>query len=189
MASPKDILPRLRSQIERGEPVLFTGAGFSLGARSSTGEQMPTSKALVEEFWQLAFPSTSLDSSTQLGDAFYAASLRGRSALSEFVQRRLSIQSESLPSFYRRWFSMPWSRCYTLNVDDLELALMRRYQLVKSLGSISATSGRKEGLAQSAADELLVVHWNGLVGDDISQLTFSSRGLWVPSVYSRRVDA
>ena len=173
MASPKDILPRLRSQFERGEPVLFTGAGFSLGARSSTGDQMPTSRVLTEEFWQLAFPSTPLDPSTQLGDAFYAVSQRRRSHLSKFVQMRLSVEGESLPSFYRRWFSMPWSRCYTLNVDDLELALMRRYQLVKSLRSVSATSGRKEGVNQSAPDELLVVHLNGLVGDDLSQLTFS----------------
>ena len=173
MASPKDILPRLRSQFERGEPVLFTGAGFSLGAKSSDGEPMPTSRTLTEEFWRLAFPSAPADSSTQLGDAFYAASQRRRSHVSEFVQRRLSVESESLPSFYRRWFSMPWSRCYTLNVDDLELALVRRYELVKALCSVSATSGRKEESNQSATDELLVVHLNGLVGDDLSELTFS----------------
>ena len=173
MADLKHILARLRSQFERGEPVLFTGAGFSLGAKSSNGEDMPTSKTLTEEFWKLAFPSDPLDPSTQLGDAFYAASLRKRSDVSKFVQRRLSVESESLPGFYRRWFSMPWSRCYTLNVDDLELALMRRYQLAKALASVSATSGLKEGVTQSATDELLVVHLNGLVGDDLSRLTFS----------------
>ena len=174
MANLDHVLPRLRSQFARGEPVLFTGAGFSLQARSSIGELMPTSKDLTEEFWQLAFPTTSLEATTRLGDAFFAASTRGSVALSQFIQRRLSVESESLPSFYQRWFAMPWSRCYTLNVDDLELAVMRRYQLGKTIGSISATSGRTESTSKASFDDLLVIHLNGLVGDELSNLTFSA---------------
>ena len=174
MANLDHILPRLKSQFERGEPVLFTGAGFSVGAKSSTGQAMPSSKVLTEEFWRLAFPSTSPDPGTRLGDAFHAALSRNRNALSRLIQERLSVESESLPSYYSRWLSMPWSGYYTLNVDDLELAVVRRYGLTKSIRSISATSGRTEDSSIGVVADLLVVHLNGIVGDDVADLTFSS---------------
>ena len=124
-------------------------------------------------FGSWAFPQTSTDPTTKLGDAFFAASLRSAGALAQLITRRLSVASESLPDFYQTWFAMPWSRCYTLNVDDLEIAVMRRYDVRKTLSSVSATSGRKEGVATHDSDELQVVHLNGLVGDQLSDLTFS----------------
>ena len=174
MANLKHIIARLRSQFERGEPVLFTGAGFSTAAKCPTGETIPTSGELKDAFWQLAFPATPPEPTTRLGDAFYAASVTNRSKLSQLIQRRLSVDSESLPSFYKQWFSMPWSRCYTLNIDDIELAAMRRYQLGQNVTVVSATSGRRDDTIKNLVDQLDVVHLNGLVGDSLPKLMFSS---------------
>ena len=168
------ILERLRSQFSRGEPVLFTGAGFSVEAKSQDGRPIPSSAALTEEFWDLAFPNQPIALATRLGDAFHAASMSEHSKLCRHIRERLSIDSESLPSFYQQWFSMAWSRNYTLNIDDLELAATRRYALAQQIVSISATSGRKEGVAKQTKDHLECIHLNGLVGDELPNLTFSS---------------
>ena len=173
MANIQHILPRLRSQFERGEPVLFTGAGFSIKAHSSTGELLPTSSELTREFWQLAFPDMAIEEGTRLGDAYYAALQRNRSSLAGLIAKRFSVDSESLPDFYRRWFSMPWSRCYTLNIDDVEIAASMRYGLGQSIQTVSATSGRIES-RDIGVNRIQVIHLNGLVGDQLSQLVFSS---------------
>ena len=173
MAISKHVIERLRSQFSRGEPVLFTGAGFSLDASSQDGTPLPSSTALTEEFWKLAFPSQPIAPNTRLGDAFHAALSSDQTRLRRLIQQRLSVDSESLPTFYQQWFAMPWSRCYTLNVDDLELAAMRRYSLAQNVLSISATSGRREGIARQRDEQLECIHLNGLVGDDLHHLTFS----------------
>ena len=44
--SAKDLqricIPHLRTQFKRAQPILFTGAGFSVAARNSSGETLPT---------------------------------------------------------------------------------------------------------------------------------------------------
>ena len=174
MSNLNYVFERLRSQFSRGEPVLFTGAGFPLEAKNQSGAPIPGSADLKEQFWGLAFPSDPLPDNTRLGDAFYAASMSNRRHFLSLISRIMSVDSESLPKFYQKWFSMPWTRCYTLNVDDLELATMRRYSLGQNIRSISATSGRSEGSRKNADDLLEVIHLNGLVGDEINCLTFSA---------------
>lgn len=175
MSSLDHIVDRLRSQFTRGEPVLFTGAGFSVEAYTTEGTPIPSSNRLVEAFWRLAFPSDPFDPTTRLGDAFHAASRRNPGGLSRLIQHELTVDGLSLPSFYQQWFSMPWSRCYTLNIDDIELAASRRFSLGQRVTSTSATSGRQQDIEQSGADQLEVIHLNGLVGDSLSDLTFSPR--------------
>ena len=174
MPTSKHIIDRLRSQFSRGEPVLFTGAGFSLEANSQIGTPMPSSVDLTHEFWKLAFAHEPFAPNTRLGDAFHAALTSDQAKIRRLIQDRLSVDAESLPSFYQQWFAMPWSRYYTLNIDDLELAVMRRYSLTRSVMSISATSGRKDGLGAQRVDHLECIHLNGLVGDELHNLTFSS---------------
>ena len=174
MPTSKHIIERLRSQFSRGEPVLFTGAGFSLEANGQDGTPVPSSETLTNEFWRLAFPSQPIAPNTRLGDAYHAALSSDQTRLRRLIQQRLTVDSETLPSFYQQWFAMPWSRCYTLNVDDLELAAMRRYSLPQNISSISATSGRREGVGSRSGGQLDYIHLNGLVGDELHQLTFST---------------
>ena len=123
---------------------------------------------------QVAFSGEHFDSNTSLGDVFHCALVRGRNKLQDFIQRRFTINADTLPEFYKTWFSMPWHTCYTLNVDDLEIAAMRVFSLPRNIQSISATTGK---LSDHRAPEnsMQVVHLNGMVGDTVDQLTFSER--------------
>jgi tetratricopeptide (TPR) repeat protein len=109
---------------------------------------------------------------TRLGDVFLAAKARGESKLRAFIQSRLSVRSDDLPDWYRVWFSMPWHRVYTVNIDDIELAVSRQFHLPRPIRAISATSGRVQGSESPTALE--VVHLNGAVWDELDQMTFSA---------------
>lgn len=164
-------IARLRSQVSRAEPILFYGVGLSSLARGSSGLPLPNTRDLAETFWKVAFPSEPFDQSARLQDAFRAAQVRNPKALLATVQQLLTVDSSSLPDLYRGWFSIPWYRCYTLNVDDLELAVARRFELRRDIRSVSATSDRRVGTGTEEALE--VVHLNGLLGDPLEALTFS----------------
>ncbi|MBC7172420.1 MAG: hypothetical protein H5U40_08345, partial [Polyangiaceae bacterium] len=72
----------------------------------------------------------------------------------------------------------PWARVYTLNVDDLELAVHRQFELPRKPLPISALPARIEPNDSAerlpASDELEVVHLNGLVGESLDSVTFST---------------
>jgi hypothetical protein len=174
------VLARLEAQTARADLILFTGAGFSSGADDSTGTKLPAGRGLTEELWKLAFPSDTFVPNTRLGDVFFAARMRGEAALKRFLNTRLAVRAESLPDWYRTWFSMPWQRCYTVNIDDLELAVSRRYKLPRPIRSISATSGRVQGSDDPSALE--VIHLNGTIWDDLQDITFS------PTDYGARLS-
>jgi hypothetical protein len=65
---------------------------------------------------------------------------------------------------------MPWARIYTLNVDDLDDAVARTFDLPRTLQIVSAVS--HEPLA--ARDRLLSIHLNGVLAD-FPDVTFSQR--------------
>ncbi len=169
--SLESVLSRLRSQMSRGEVILFLGAGFSTGAVDAAGKNLPEGGQLTKELWDLAFPGKPFDETTRLGDAYYAGKARNESELRRFIKTRLSVDAERLPEFYRTWFAMPWHRCYSLNLDDIELAVARRFDLPRAIRSLSATSGRAEGSKDPTALE--AVHLNGAVWDELDDMTFS----------------
>ena len=161
---------RLFSQMSRGEPVLFLGAGFSLGTVDQAGSALPSSKELTRELWSLAFSEDEYDPNTTLGDVFHCASMVGKNKLEKFISKRFSVNADVLPDYYRVWFSMPWHTCYTLNIDNLEIAVKSKFSLPRDIQSISATTDNTNAKRQ---DKLQVVHLNGMIGDPIERLTFS----------------
>ena len=166
---------RLASQLSRAEAVLFLGAGFSLDAKDHQGVHLPTSQQLAEELWAIAFPGTEFDNDATLGDTFHCALAKSPVSLRDLLHRRLSVKSDELPDHYAVWMSMPWFRCYTLNIDNLEIAVQHSAALERPLQPISAVSGELVGDASSINSGLGVVHLNGMLGDDIHSLTFSDR--------------
>ena len=165
---------RLSSQMSRGEPVLFLGAGFSLDAFDQAGQSVPTSSKLAEELWAIAFPKDDFDPNTSLGDVFHCALVRSRKNLHNYIQRRFTINADTLPESYKIWFSMPWHICYTLNIDDLETAATRTFSLPRDIQSISATTGNLSDY-RARANSLQLIHLNGMIGDGVDHLTFSER--------------
>jgi hypothetical protein len=167
----REALDELAAVITSGEAMLFTGAGFSSSARDVEGNPLPDSAQMSRELWSLVFEADEPDDSS-LQDLYDAALLRAPDRLRAYVAARLRVGDHELPAHYAAWFSAPWRRIYTLNVDDLERAVARQLALPRRLRSVSALAPGER--AAGDADELEVVHLNGLAGDAADEVTFST---------------
>jgi hypothetical protein len=113
--------------MSRGDLILFTGAGFSREARNPSGESLPGVDELKTALWTTAVADTSLDDRSSLGDVFEVAVQNAGNATRRLLEDRLTVDASTLPNFYRTWFSMPWLRAYTVNMDDLDQAVVRAF--------------------------------------------------------------
>lgn len=163
-------LRALAQVIETGEAMLFTGAGFSADARDLDGDPLPDSAQMIHELWPLVFDGEAPDDSS-LQDLYDVALMRAPERLGAYVARRLRIGDAALPAHYRTWFSAPWRRIYTLNVDDLEVAVQRQFALPRALRSLSALA---DGDASGQPGAVDVIHLNGMAGTNARELTFST---------------
>jgi hypothetical protein len=162
-------LKYFEEQVRTGRPILFTGAGFSLRARNVDGTTLPAVTDLTKHLWSVAFPGRDYDGSA-LGDVFEAGLLSRDTEVVRVMRRHLSVDWRTLPNEYRLWFSFPWHRIYTLNVDDLADAAQRAFELPRELRSLSARLDPVPG----TGDQLDVVHLNGRLSD-LPDVTFSQR--------------
>lgn len=148
--------------------ILFTGAGFSLDAKSLSGQPLPTAEELADELWKLAFDGPR--EGDRLQDVFEATLRQAKNAAIDLLKDRLTVDPKSIDEIYRLWFSFPWYRVYTLNIDTLPSAAVRAFDVPRELETISALSDPSP-LTESA--KLQVVHLNGTI-DDLPNVTFSS---------------
>jgi hypothetical protein len=113
--------------IASGEAMLFTGAGFSTDARDLDGRPLPDSRQMIRELWPICFgPDGGEPDDSSLADLYDVALVCARDRLSEYVARRLRIGDAPLPPHLAAWFGAPWRRIYTLNIDDIEVAVQRQ---------------------------------------------------------------
>lgn len=152
-APPPDMrdLRELRDLIASGDAMLFTGAGFSADAHDLDGNRLPHSEEMRRELWALIFGDEPPDDSS-LQDLYDCGLMKCSDRLHTYVQRRLRVGDKPLPRHFAAWFTAPWKRIYTLNVDDLETAVARQFQL----------------------PPIDVVHLNGVAGRPADKLTFST---------------
>lgn len=171
---PEGLADRLRPHVEAGDLVLFTGAGFTGDALSTGGDPIPTSASLLAQLWRIAFPDETPDDS-RLEDVYECAVAADEEATGELLRSRLLVDDESLPDTYRTWLSVPWARMYTLNVDDLDDAAGRRWDLPAPIRSVSALTDT----LPARPDGVLSIHLNGRVADfpamTFSQLQYGQR--------------
>jgi len=164
-----DRLRELAAIIRSGDAVLFTGAGFSAQASDHAGQPLPDSTRMIRDLSAMLFPDEPPDDSS-LADLYDVALLRAPEKLCRYLASRLRIGDAPLCPTFAAWFGAPWRRIYTLNVDDLEVAVARQFDLPRALVSISALAEREHPV-----DGMLeVVHLNGIAGDDPRQVTFST---------------
>jgi tetratricopeptide (TPR) repeat protein len=168
-AMPDELTKVFAGQLARGEMILFTGAGFSLDATAADGDPIPSVKTLKKMLWPIAFPGETFEEESELGDIFACALQASRKRTAELLKSVLTVDANSVPISYATWMGMPWRRIYTLNIDDLELAVQRKYDVTAKIRSVSAL---REGLPNKDA-ELLSVHLNGTL-EDIPDVTFSA---------------
>ncbi len=159
---------RLRRQLSSGELILFTGAGFSRGANTPDGVPISSVYDLRAELWRLAFPNVPADQDSTLGDVFDVALTRARNAVRDVLTRTLTADPSQLPERYRAWFSLPWYRHYTLNLDDLDEAVASHFSLPRD---VKAVAGHLDEIPASTL--LASVHINGRLRD-FPHVTFSA---------------
>jgi hypothetical protein len=161
---------RFRRQLARGEMVLFTGAGFSYDAIARDGRPVAQVDDLKVELARIAFPS-SPDAAEQssIADLYEVAVARGEGRVRQVFQDRLRVDPRQTPERFDRWFSMPWKRHYTVNVDDLDDIVNGRASLQRSIRSLSALAH-----ASVQGSELLSVHLNGRLRE-FPHVTFAAR--------------
>ena len=175
-------IPHLRSQFSRGAAVLFTGAGFSFDAISVSGEKLPCAAALSRALWEIRYPGIEFEPSTQLQDIYEAAVQTSREETKGLLNRLFTVEPRRCPPFYIEILSMPWTRIYTLNIDDLAEKVLDASPPQRPVVSISATTGN---ICELAARNLNIIHLNGSMQDIPQDVTFSR------SQYARRpsIDA
>ena len=166
-------IPHLTTQFERAQPILFTGAGFSVAARNLSGTSLPTYDDIQRKLWNLCFPDESFEVGSTLQYLFEHAALRHRFDLTALLTELLSVDAESLPSWYEEIFSLPWFRCYTLNIDNLALAADRAFHLPRQICQVSATNPKVPTTGSESPEFLEVVHLNGTLDDLPDNVTFS----------------
>jgi len=164
--------PQLRCVLEHriatGTIVLFTGAGFSCDAKAADGQSLPSSQDLRGILWPIAFPGSTEDDESSLADIFECALAQSPKRVCDTLENCLRVDHTSLSDFYSTWFSVPWTRIYTLNIDDLAEAADRRFDLPRRIRTASGSD-----TVPMIPDELSVVHLNGHI-DDPSKATFSA---------------
>ncbi|HEV7808217.1 MAG TPA: SIR2 family protein [Solirubrobacteraceae bacterium] len=182
------IQEHLSGPVSRGEVVLFTGAGFSLGARNLAGGDMPDVNVLLNQLWQLVYGDDEPDPDSTLQEIFDVALREYREQLEHLLRKLLTVVPDSLTATQLRWLSFPWRRAYTVNIDDLEVAASSRLTLQREIRPISAM---RDEFVPDDWDALSFVHLNGDLGD-LPEVTFSERqyggrSLRDEALYSRMV--
>lgn len=133
---------------------------------------MPGTARVKEELWNLCFPDVPIDSESTLQYVYEAALMRKPRETKELLTHLLSVDGNTLPEWYGKYFKLPRFKCYTLNVDDLALRLDKRQWVQRRIEGVSGTTGRA-GNTESDKDTLRVVHLNGTIEDLPKDVTFS----------------
>jgi hypothetical protein len=165
------IFPYLSRQFERARPILFTGAGFSLAAKNLLGRSVASLTDVKSALWNLCFPGTEEDPESNLQALYETAQLQQRTKISELLSPMLAVDADSIPGWYAAIFSLPWHKCYTLNIDDLDAAISRTSDLPRRIAPVSAESATTW---KGGPEALEVVHLNGMLADIPDDITFSA---------------
>jgi len=168
------MIGHLKNQFQTATPVLFTGAGFSIGATNTLGRQIPTVESLRRSLWGICFGNEPFEPSNSLQDLFQLAKNQHKKALIDFMTHEFNVNSATLPDWYQKILSLPWHRIYTLNIDNLETSADKAYHLPRSVRVTSATSQYELGIVNERK-YLHVVHLNGSLNDIPDNVTFTFR--------------
>jgi hypothetical protein len=100
----------------------------------SRREEFARSVAALTEvksaLWELCFPGTEEDSTSNLQTLYETAQLQRRAKISELLSPMLAVDADTIPEWYAAIFSLPWHKCYTLNIDDLDAAVSRAFDYI-----------------------------------------------------------
>ena len=161
-------LQLLLRQFERGDIVLFAGAGFSIGAKNAEGTEPPTSDALCR---RLAEECGWHYSEEELPLVYEQAEKHlGTQTLRDLLDR-LYGHCQPAP-WHLSIATLHWYRIYTTNIDDLVEGTYTKTRTSQKLRSLTCPCPFQE--ADPFFDEVQCVHLHGCVSDRSRPLTFTA---------------
>lgn len=115
------MLPEIKNAYQNGRLILLLGAGASYGSRDSDNLEMPMGDDLAKEL--AALMGWTYNGET-LSAVYSAINAVDSARLNSFLRRRLTNTKPS--SELQVVASFPWSRIFTLNIDDCTEAALRK---------------------------------------------------------------
>lgn len=168
-----DNIERLKRVLLNESPILFLGAGFSLGAKTKSGMNIPTGNQLkqiiIETF--LKYSHTHKDYEELMSYSLsqvcqYCSNKQSQYYLTDFLTNFFSQVSPAEHHF--RLTNYFWKKIYTTNIDDL----VENVFLQKSLDIIVQQYVRKYTYKKDNATEYFKLH--GSVNNPSEGFTFST---------------
>lgn len=156
----------LLRQFEKGQVVLFAGAGFSLGATNQRGEEPPDARTLASRLaGECGWPYGGEDLPVVYAQA---ESHLGTAGLRSFLE---SLYANLKPASWQYDIArVHWHRMYTTNIDDvIEHAYLK--DAVQTLSPIVCPAPFAE--ADQWYASVQCVHLHGSVRDSTKPLTFT----------------
>jgi len=119
-----EIIKEIKGLLLRGNPILFTGSGFSKFAKTKNGTQMPDGYSLKKEILLklLKFEEKSNEYKELINSSLsdlcqYCIHERTDKHLEDFL---LDVYADCKPAnFHLTFAKYPWKKIYTTNIDDI----------------------------------------------------------------------
>lgn len=167
-----EIKKQLKDILVTAPPVLFLGAGFSVGSSNEYGD-IPLGDSLKEELMQMFFDSSISEAEkTEISHyslqevCEYIDEEIGRGVeLRQFLQKRFSnvVPAE----FHYKLVSYPWRKIYTVNIDDLV------ENVYKKKGEELLVQNKKK--EKNSAVETQYIKLHGCVRENAEEMVFTRK--------------
>lgn len=162
----------LKRILELGDPILFLGSGFSLGAKTQSGKDFPTGKQLKEELIVdlLQMPKGSDEFNELFGYSLsevcdFSENEKSKDHLTDYLVNHFK---NSRPAMYHDLISnFPWKKIYTTNIDDV----VETSYANKEKRLLIQNHHRRSTLKANGDTEYIKLH--GCVNNPAEGLTFS----------------
>lgn len=168
----ESLIQKLDRCLLAGNPILFTGAGFSLGATNGNGEQIPSGRLLKERILTdlLGYSKdepefTDLVSNTLSDICTFAESEDSPLKVQDFI---ISFFTDCEPTDFQRIIASfsNWKKIYTINIDDLfENAAPKGSLIVQNMG---------RQLSYTRANQKEYIKLHGCVRNRTEKIVFSN---------------
>lgn len=161
----------LRRQFERGDVVLFAGAGFSVGSKNRRGQSPPLAPALSRILCDECGWDFEEDALTEIyGEA---QKHLGTDRLRNLLESHYLYCEPA--SWHHVVSGLCWHRIYTTNIDDLIPNIYRKYPGQQTLRLLVNPSPLPE--VDPFMAEVMCIHLHGAVADPSKRLLFTREDL------------